>query len=278
MRAGALRCARINGRAAEATMDPRPVHIYALLDPRTGKLRYIGKTINPRARLNQHCSPVHCRNHKAHSTHWCLGLLQQGLRPVYRTLEICPAGTPWWLREQWWIATCKRLGCPLLNRSVGGEAGGLGVHRSDEFRQRVSRALKGRPKTAATRRLMAIAATGRVLDAPARAKIADQARGRHPSAETRKKLRHARLGQTLSPAARAKVSVAQRTRKRQPWEIERLRRFGRNISDETRHRMAAAKLGRKLPLAVRRKMSASHRQRCGKCELDPRPVPTSILS
>jgi hypothetical protein len=234
--------------------------IYALRDPRSRARRYIGKSIDPKARQRQYCSPAECRHHKSHCSSWCLHLLARGLRPVLEILEVCPPGSPWWLREQYWIAEGRRLGWYLTNHSAGGEAGGLGVKRSAEFRRRVSRAMRGRPKSRTTRRRMSLGCLGRPVSADAKAAIGNANRGRSPSAATREKLRQAQMGKTLSPEARTKVSMAQRARDRSDWEIERLRWHGRHMSDETRRRMAAAKLGRKLPMAVRRKMSESHKR------------------
>jgi len=238
----------------------RVTYIYGLRDPRNGEFRYIGKSIDPKIRSRQYCSPAECRHHKSHCSSWCLALLAQGLRPVLVVLEVCPPGSPWWLREQYWIAEGRRLGWRLTNHSLGGEAGGLGAKRSVEFRQKVSAAMAGRPKSRATRRRMSLGCLGRPVSADTKAAIGIANRGRRPNAMTRQKLRLARMGKRLSPEARAKVSAAQRSRERSLWEIERLRWYGRHISDETRLSMAAAKLGRRLPLAVRRKMSESHKR------------------
>lgn len=237
-----------------------PVYIYALCDPRNGAVRYVGKSVNPKVRYRQYCSPSQYYHHRSHCSTWCFGLLQRGLRPILKILEVCPPGSAWWQAEQWWIAYGRSNGWQLTNHSIGGELGGLGVRRSSEFRQRVSRALMGRSKPVETRHLMAVAATGRVLDDATRAKIGSKNRGRSPSAATREKLRQARLGKSLSPEGRKKVGLAQHARIREPWELERLRQFGLNMSEETRRNMAAAKIGRKLPLSVRQKMSASHKR------------------
>jgi hypothetical protein len=63
-------------------------YIYALIDPRTNQVRYVGKTINPQTRKYQHVSERLIFNH--YKSRWILTLHKLGLRPIFKILEICP--------------------------------------------------------------------------------------------------------------------------------------------------------------------------------------------
>jgi hypothetical protein len=81
--------------------------LYLLGDPRTGKIRYVGRSKNPATRLSQH--------HSEHSTtpinRWARRLKSKGLRAVMVVLEwACDIQ-----REFDLIRHYKSLGCQLLN-------------------------------------------------------------------------------------------------------------------------------------------------------------------
>jgi hypothetical protein len=100
---------------------PGPCYIYALVDPRTKLIRYIGKTINGTARTNRH-------NRLAENTgntmrkRWLYSLLSKGMRAHVVILEWTTANaTSGSKRERWWIAFGKREGWPLTNMTDGGD-------------------------------------------------------------------------------------------------------------------------------------------------------------
>jgi hypothetical protein len=68
--------------------------IYALHDPETGELRYIGKTHNTLAmRISEHrCNALRWRNH---FYNWVRALRERGLRPTASVLEVIEAGGTW---------------------------------------------------------------------------------------------------------------------------------------------------------------------------------------
>jgi hypothetical protein len=87
--------------------------IYALCDPRTGEVRYIGKARDSQARLMSHLRekrrghyPVYC---------WIAKLRAEGLSPELRVLETC-AVSDWPARERALIAAHENL----LNVAEGG--------------------------------------------------------------------------------------------------------------------------------------------------------------
>jgi hypothetical protein len=63
-------------------------YIYSLTDPETKKIRYIGKTVNPKYRLREHLyESVKTQNYRCN---WIRGLIKRGLTPIFNILEICP--------------------------------------------------------------------------------------------------------------------------------------------------------------------------------------------
>ncbi|WP_375295369.1 GIY-YIG nuclease family protein [Nitratireductor indicus] len=62
-----------------------PAYIYALKCPRTGKVRYVGKALNPERRFQQHIRD--CRRSNCAKDRWVRSLLSDGLKPVMTLLE-----------------------------------------------------------------------------------------------------------------------------------------------------------------------------------------------
>lgn len=102
-----------------------PVTIYALIDPRTGEPRYVGKTSAPLKRLAGHLSDARCGG-KSPKAHWLRELLASGLAPEMQVLEEVEPGD-WRAAEQRWA---ERLAGALLNstRPGGGPDSFLAAH------------------------------------------------------------------------------------------------------------------------------------------------------
>jgi group I intron endonuclease len=92
--------------------------IYALIDPRDGQIRYIGKTNNTKQRLQNHCNPA--RYQKTHKFNWIKLLRSKGLKPQIKVIEEIPV-SQWKKREKYWIYYFKKQGCKLVNTCGGGE-------------------------------------------------------------------------------------------------------------------------------------------------------------
>lgn len=85
--------------------------IYALSDPRTGEIRYVGKTTRPGGRFL-----AHRNGHSAPQVRdWILSLRADGLAPAVTILEHVANGTDVTSRERWWVAEMERNGASLLN-------------------------------------------------------------------------------------------------------------------------------------------------------------------
>jgi hypothetical protein len=122
--------------------------IYALADPRTGEVRYVGKTTQKtRIRLAMHIS--HAKNRAETSrgcwvTHWVNSLLNLDMRPEIFDLEIIPENGDWTEAECFWIDVMKSWGFNLCNIRAGGEAGNFTKQSPETIEKRVSK-LRGRP-------------------------------------------------------------------------------------------------------------------------------------
>jgi len=86
------------------------------------------------------------------------------------------------------------------------------------------------------------AAEGRVVSEETRKKISQKLKGNIISTETRKKLSQAGMGRIFSEETRKKISEKSKERKREDWEIERLRtlNLGRKTSEETKKKLSIA--------------------------------------
>lgn len=107
----------------------RPTSIYALIDPRSKAIKYVGKTLQPmQARLSTHFSYARKGLH-TYCARWLKGLLDAGLRPEVRILEIVE-NENWAERECFWISSLTLEGCTLTNLTAGG--GGINSYRHTE--------------------------------------------------------------------------------------------------------------------------------------------------
>lgn len=105
-----------DGRITERSQVNRAA-IYALIDPTTQEIRYIGKT-NQRSdnRLRQHIE--HPTN--ANMRRWIANLIAAGTPPKIRLITCCPLAE-WQHHESRWIRWARELGARLLNFDPGGE-------------------------------------------------------------------------------------------------------------------------------------------------------------
>ena len=105
--------------------------IYALVDPRTGEVRYVGKTSQSLARrLRGHLASAKTR--RTHRDCWIFGLVADGARPEIWAIE--QGVEDWAARERHWIRVFREFGTGLTNRTDGGE-GTPGVSPSARNRE-----------------------------------------------------------------------------------------------------------------------------------------------
>lgn len=93
------------------------VYIYALKDPETKEIRYVGKANNPKARYHQHVNSNDLTN--SHKHNWIMELHRKGLEPELLILEETD-DKRWEKREKHWIKFGLDNDWPLTNISAGG--------------------------------------------------------------------------------------------------------------------------------------------------------------
>jgi group I intron endonuclease len=91
------------------------VYIYALIDPTTNEVRYVGKSVNPKRRYYEHKKLTDKNSHKSN---WIKKLKSVGITPDLKILEECTMET-WESREIYWISQYDNL----TNGTIGGNDG-----------------------------------------------------------------------------------------------------------------------------------------------------------
>jgi hypothetical protein len=109
--------------------------VYGLVDPRSGELRYVGKSCSGLARPRAHARRLkwdrgHCRN-------WVKSLVDAGLKPEVEVLEGHETAEALVEAEKHFIAYFRSIGCNLTNVTAGGD-GTWGTTKSPETRLKMS--------------------------------------------------------------------------------------------------------------------------------------------
>lgn len=260
--------------------------IYALCDPDTGEVRYIGQTANGMLRPRAHLTPSAGKGRAHYHANWIRSLRRAGKRPTIRVLEEVPNAAALDAAERRWIARGRGLGWRLTNSTDGGD-GIRGHHHSAETKEKISRAnrgrpgrrgpqspehiaarvaaLKGRQRSAAHKEAISRANRGRPMHPNTRAALLASRLGSKHSAETKAKMRAAALGRPgrplserevakLTTAAQTAESRAKRaTSMRKAWSDPAFRERQRRILRES----WARRLGRsKMRINLLREVAA----------------------
>lgn len=179
--------------------------IYALIDPRNGRIRYVGITKQePIVRVQQ--ALLAARKAQTHKARWLRGLTAAGLKPALVVIDEVEDehGDE---AERWWISFYRTLGAPLTNHADGGRGSSRkGMRNTPEHNEKIAAALRGHAHSDETR-----------------ARIGSTSRGRVTSAETRAKLSAALKGRPKTPEAVANMTAAARRRRDDPEKLARLR-------------------------------------------------------
>lgn len=135
----------------------RPPIIYGVCDPRSGELRYVGKTIHLlRDRLNRHLRD----RGQTYRSHWFRQMDRLGLTPDIFEIEVVPSDFCWKETEQFWITYFRSLGCNLVNTSLGGD-GATGIKDPPHVRLKKSLGMRGKKKSLSHRNKISEALTGK---------------------------------------------------------------------------------------------------------------------
>ncbi len=84
-------------------------HIYGLKDPRDGRIRYIGRTTQPRKRFTSHLRDRSTRTNQA-KVLWIAELEALGLKPIMEILESVVNEPASEIAERSWILTLRSDG------------------------------------------------------------------------------------------------------------------------------------------------------------------------
>lgn len=160
--------------------------IYALVDPNTRVIRYVGKTtLKPEARLDWHMRDVGWGS-KLHVHRWIRKL---GCRPLLIILEQDPKDCN--EAECRWIAKLKSSGICLTNMTLGGDGWSPGMKRSASSNKKISVALKGNKHAAGKKNALGYKHTKEALEKMKRASI-----GKKHSEDSKKKISESKRKKT----------------------------------------------------------------------------------
>lgn len=114
--------------------------IYALIDPRTGAIRYVGKANDSAKRLKKHIQDSRTRNTPVYC--WMRKLAGMGLVPSVRVLEVTD---DWQEAERRLIDVLRARGERLLNVAEGGDEPYCSPEQRAENGRRLSAAIHSDP-------------------------------------------------------------------------------------------------------------------------------------
>lgn len=115
--------------------------IYALQDPETKQIRYIGKSTKGLKRPHEHKRAYSLKAH-THKNNWIKSLFAKNLMYEIVVLEENIEDNQLDTKEIYWIAYHKSINSPLTNGTDGGE-GSLGREISEETRKLLGEKKKG---------------------------------------------------------------------------------------------------------------------------------------
>lgn len=111
------------------------VLIYALCDPDSLAVRYVGKTTDMKARMRSHKYEAASGKFKTRKANWLRSL--NGREPVILILATAKQGE-WCKLERHWIKKMKDSGCDLTNHADGGQTSPVeGVGHTEETKAKL---------------------------------------------------------------------------------------------------------------------------------------------
>jgi hypothetical protein len=217
--------------------------IYGLVDPRTGEIRYVGRSSSGMGRPGSHRKPQYLEKDRSHKGNWVRKLLSLGLDYSVTILEEV-AAAELSSRERFWIAEGRRRGWPLTNLTDGGE-GMLGYVWTEGSRAKAAASKRGRKQAPA------------VVE-----KRAQKLRGKVRTPEHLEHYREAWKRRTVTPAMREHMRAVGRSNKGKVYRehIDSLAELhrGRPLSAEHRAKIGAGHRGLTHTRESKIQMSRSH--------------------
>lgn len=214
--------------------------VYALLDPETEEIRYIGKTVAAlHTRLSQHIYAAKSNKWKSHVNTWIRSVLNRGLRPIAKPLTFVDDKEILSQEEIRLIAYYKKRGARLTNLTDGGD-GAPGRILSEASRKKMSESHKGQPGHW----------TGKKRDAETCRKISESNKGKKAWNK----------GIPMSEDQKAKISSSRKGKSMGNQNAKGGPGNPTSPSEETRRKIAQSLAGRKVPDEVRARIAESMRQ------------------
>lgn len=147
------------------------IYIYGLIDPFTSKVRYIGKTVKLKQRLDNQCN----EKSKTYRSNWIQSLLKKGKKPVQVILQTLQDNEDWQFAERRWIYVAKKYGWNLVNTTDGGD--GV-LNLSGESKERMLKTWVGRKHKPESIEKMRKANSGRIKTDLSKDKLSSNMAGR----------------------------------------------------------------------------------------------------
>ncbi len=253
-------------------MTSEYIYIYYLKDPRTRDIRYVGRSNNPRKRLQSQLSMARTGRRKNHLHSWLINLERDGLMPEQFIIEKCQQWK-WRNTERYWIQYFVDCGEDLVNLAKGGY-GCDGRVMPMEERERRSEVQLRRWANASEedkrRHSDSLSKYWNSEEGKAKARRLTNKRYEDPR---ERELQSIRMKQVLSnPELRQKLSDIQVERYKDPREREKMSIAGKKHysnpnnkvihSEETKRKMSISAQNRpSISNETRNKMSQSSKRR-----------------
>lgn len=181
------------------------VAIYALCEPISGAVRYVGYSKDAPTRYKGHLS----ENSKTHKSRWVNKLLREGAAPKLRVLCVVQGATEAKRVEVALIAAYRRRGARLTNSTAGGD--GV-VDPSPEARAKISATHRGRIQSAEEIEKRRLGQLRYHSKHPNAAKVNSAVNlGKKHTAEARAKMSAALLGRPHEEERKKKISDSLRS-------------------------------------------------------------------
>lgn len=146
------------------------MEVYGLIDPRSGGLRYVGKTERSAvARLKRHIHNAR-EGVKSHVYNWLRQLLAAGLKPEVEVLERHETAEALDEAERHFIAYFRSIGCDVVNLTSGGD-GSVGYRHTEQSKQKQRAKMAGRKLTPEHRASISLGLAGRLVPSSTRDKL-----------------------------------------------------------------------------------------------------------
>lgn len=227
-------------------------YIYALIDPTTERVRYVGKSNNPQLRHKEHIREAKSERLTRKQV-WIGSLLDTGVEPILEILEEVD-DYEWQVAERTYIWS---FGPSLTNATSGGDGITAGPVASEALRRDRSERAKKQWEDPEFRKTMVRNAKKQWEDPEFRTRMTV---GKVVSEDAKRKMSESQKGKLISEETRQKIAAMQLGKKRKPHsEATKLKMreaaLGRKLSENAKSKISEAQRGKKLRESTKRRIS-----------------------